>query len=78
MKVHLHSFYTTKAVLFMQKQGSKGNSKDQFEILISSHAYFWYKIGLLGLLGKFLLLSYFITHLLSKVSNYIIVVVISH
>lgn len=52
MKVHLHSFYTTEAVLFMQKQGSKGNSKDQLEILISTHAYFWYKIGLLGLLHR--------------------------
>lgn len=51
MKVHLHSFYTTEAVLFTQKQGSKGNSKDQFEILISSHAYFWYKFGL-GLLHR--------------------------
>lgn len=28
MNVHLHSFYTTEAVLFTQKQGSKGNSKD--------------------------------------------------
>lgn len=52
MKVYLHSFYTTEAVLFTQKQGSKGNSKDQFEILISSHAYFWYKFDLIGLLHR--------------------------